>query len=547
MSNISDRLPNFLIFNKFTFKSTHHDVYHRDYSEFNQEQFVEEVRLVNWEEVLYDTEDVNHIFDSFYTKISETVEKHVPLRKLSKKQACLSIKPWITKGLLVSIAKKNKFYKSYLKNRNDYYFSKFKIYRNKLKHLLNISKRSYYNNYFKNSMGNIKNIWKGIKQLVTLKQSSTFHPSMIEINNKKLINSKEIANAFNNYFSNVGSSIANNIPIVNTTFQEYLSRPATQSFQLFPTTTFEIEEEISNFNNSKATGPFSIPTKLLKMLKSILSAPLAFLFNCSFSSGVVPNNLKLARIIPVYKKGPKIYVSNYRPISLLSIFNKILEKIMYKRLINFLEKNEAIFHGQFGFRSNHSTSHALLLITDKIQKAIENKTFACGIFLDLQKAFDTVDHSILLKKLEYYGIRGLPLQWFSSYLKNRKQFVSIGNDASNQKPITCGVPQGSVLGPLLFLIYINDFSNSATSLDFHLFADDSNLFYSHQNLQVLERNVNEQLSKVHEWLCANKLSLNIEKSNFVLFHPVQKKPNYILNLKIHRQQITEKLLITYLL
>jgi hypothetical protein len=136
---------------------------------------------------------------------------------------------------------------------------------------------------------------------------------------------------------------ANDIPTVTTTFQDYLYGNISQSFQLFPTTTFEIEEEISNLNNSKSAGPFSIPTKLLKMLKSILSAPLAHLFSCSFSSGVVPDKLKVARIIPVYKKGPKIHVSNYRHISLLSIFNKIVKKIMYKRLINFLEKNQTIF------------------------------------------------------------------------------------------------------------------------------------------------------------------------------------------------------------
>ena len=223
---------------------------------------------------------------------------------------------------LISIAKKNKLYKSYLKNRNEYYFSRFKIYRNKLKHLLTISKKSYSNNYFKNSTGNMKNVWKGIKQLVTLKKSSTSIPSMIEIDNVKLINSNLIANAFNNYFSNVGSNVANNIPRVNATFHQYLSRPVARSFQLSPTTAFEIEDEISKFIDSKAAGPSSIPTNLLKMLKTILSTPLANLFNCSFLSGVVPDKLKLACVIPVYKKGTKIDVSNYRPISLLSIFIK---------------------------------------------------------------------------------------------------------------------------------------------------------------------------------------------------------------------------------
>jgi retron-type reverse transcriptase len=155
----------------------------------------------------------------------------------------------------------------------------------------------------------------------------------------------------------------------------------------------------------------------------------------------VPDQFKLARVIPIYKKRSKSVVSNYRPISLLSVFNKILEKLMYKR-------------GQFGFRSNHSATHAILLIADKIQKAVENKMYSCDIFLDLSKAFDTVNHTILLKKLENSGIRGIVQKWFSSsYLSNRKQYVSIGNVISEQKSITCGVPQGSVLG-LYYFCYI---------------------------------------------------------------------------------------------
>jgi hypothetical protein len=311
---------------------------------------------------------------------------------------------------------------------------------------------------------------------------------------------------------------------------------------LFPTSSTEIEDEINQLNSSKSTGPFSIPTKLLKILRYLLSGPLAYLFNCSFSSGVVPEKFKIARVIPVYKTGRKDIVSNYRPISLLSIFNRILEKLVYKRLLSFLEQNHVLFDGQFGFRSNLSTTHAILLITDKIQRAIENKLYSCGILRkrSLKKAFDTVNHKILLKKLENYGIRGLTKAWFRSYLTYRRQFVSIGHSVSDYQPITCGVPQGSVLGPLLFLLYINDFNNCATDIDFHLFADDSNLFCSHKNLQNLEITLNNQLCNIYKWLCANKLSLNIDKSNFVLFYPPQKRLIFSVNLKIHDKVIMEK-------
>ena len=259
------------------------------------------------------------------------------------------------------------------------------------------------------------------------------------------------------------------------------------------------------------------------LIKEHISIPLATIFCCSISSSTLPDKFKIASVIPVHKQGSQLILNNYRPISLLSIFNGLLERLVCRRLKDFITKHNLLYEKQFGFRSNHSTLHAVLSIIDKIQNAIEDGNYSCGIFLDLSKAFDTVNHQILLQKLEYYGIRGMANDWFKSYLDNRKQFVSMGGVKSDMLGITCGVPQGSVLGPILFLLYINDFHNCSKILDFHLFADDSNIFYTDKKLSKVESCINSEIKCVSTWLCANKLSLNIEKSSFVIFHPIQKK------------------------
>jgi hypothetical protein len=222
-------------------------------------------------------------------------------------------------------------------------------------------------------------------------------------------------------------------------------------------------------------------------------------------------------VCPIFKNGEKCNFTNYRPISVLPSISKIFEKAVSNRLMSFLQLQNILINNQYGFRPKHSTYMALLDMYDKISNAIDRHEFSVGIFIDLSKAFDTINHGILINKLEHYGIRGITLDWFKNYLSNRQQYVYLCGSSSSLGKIDCGVPQGSVLGPLLFIIYINDVIQCSDILKFILFADDTNLFYCNKNLSELEYVVNYELSKLSDWFRANKLSLNALKTNFMLF------------------------------
>ena len=242
----------------------------------------------------------------------------------------------------------------------------------------------------------------------------------------------------------------------------------------------------------------------------------------SFSTRQFTSVLKIAKVIPIYKKQSRVDYTNYRPISLLSNIEKIIEKLMYKRLSNFLDINNLIYSLQFGFQPKYSTNHALINLTESIRQSLDEGSFGCGIFVDLQKAFDTVDHKILLHKLEYYEIRGICKDWFKFYLSDRKQFVSINGYNSDLMPVDCGVPQGSVLGPLLFLIYINDLHKAIQYCKVHHFADDTNLFHASKSVKNLNKLVNCVMKDLSKWLSANKISLNVEKTELVIFKSPRK-------------------------
>ena len=303
----------------------------------------------------------------------------------------------------------------------------------------------------------------------------------------------------------------------------------------------EVRNLLRKLNGRKAAGLDKIPCKLLKVAADIIAPSLTKIYQRSIISGIFPLEWKLARVTPVFKKGKMNNPCNYRPISVIPTVAKIFEKIVYDQLYNYLNENNLLTSCQSGFRSLHSTLTALIETTNNWSVNIDDGLLNGVVFIDLQKAFDTIDHSILVCKLCNYGIDQTSLRWFRSYLSDRTQKCSVNGHLSNAASVSCGVPQGSNLGPLLFLIYINDLPNCLSVASPNMFADDTNITVAADSLTELENKINLDLENLNRWLVANRLSLSVAKTEFMVIgshQRVRASGNEEINVEISGKSIT---------
>jgi hypothetical protein len=405
-----------------------------------------------------------------------------------------------------------------------------KTYNNILRKSIRIMFKKYYENLFIKFKDDIRNTWKTINSILNKTKKKKSFPQFFKDNESIITNKVEIANKFNDFFTNIGPNLAEKIIMPNNkNFKNYLTLKYNHNFQFTNVTEEMISIIINKLPPKTSFGFDGLTTKLIKMIKNALIKPITIIVNQMLNTGIFPDKLKIAKITPAHKKDDETLFTNYRPNSLLPAISKIFEKVIFKQLYDFFQSKKLFYKNQYGFRTGHSTEFAQLELVDRILVEMDKNDIPINIFLDLSKAFDTLDHNILLDKLSYYGVNGVALALLQNYLSNRKQYVEFDGNKSDILAITTGVPQGSILGPLLFIIYINDIACSSRILDFLIYADDTSLsgtlklIIKKAEKDDINQIINEELTNINDWLKTNKLSLNIKKSKYMIFHTPHRK------------------------
>ena len=464
---------------------------------------------------LYTEHDPNKAFEIFQNKYCKHYNSTITSRTFTTSSNNHPRQPWMTAKILRKIKKRDRIAK--LGHRKEDY----RQLRNEIVADCRKAEKTFWSTKIQENFNNIKEHWNILRKVMGQVNDKTGIPTEFKVNGSWITDKLRNAELMNTFFSKVGPDTNVSVGTSTQTPEYFLNKNMPKNQSSIPEVNFskdDIIDACKNINAKKSFDAYGLTQAVVLSDVAIIAPMLTHVANCSIKAGVCPELTKIARVIPVYKnKGDKHSYTNYRPISLLPVFSKILERLMYNKVFHFLVRQSILFKSQYGFRKGHSTTHATLDFLKTIESALEDGQAAVGVFCDLSKAFDTLDHKILLKKLDHYGIRGGCLSWFSSYLSNRKQYVDINGFCSGLEDITVGVPQGSVLGPLLFLLYINDLPASLDKLSPILFADDTNLVIKGKKIEEMVLTLNSELSVLSDFFKANKLKLNAGKTKIVCF------------------------------
>lgn len=496
----------------------------RSFSEDNIRIFKTFLRKEHWDQV-FTAESMNEKADFFNSILNYYFELSFPCNKSKIQPKRFFTKIKLDKSLLLMRDHLlNMFYSTKDLEKSDPLKVSYLHLKKQYRLAVRTAKAKNILSHLNTSSCKSRAVWDIVNETIPKKKTKYFKSFELLTNNGDLLtNPEEIANTFNSFFTSVSRELVNDPAAINHSF---LVPSSCSSIFLHSTNEEEVLEIIMSLKNSNSAGSDCVSSRVLKEVGEYLVRPLSDLVNASFAEGRFPKALKSAVVNPLYKKGSVFDTNNYRPISITSTFSKVFEKLFLNRLHPFLVNNHLLYKKQFGFQKDISTIDAMFSFISNVSKALDDHKHVFGFFFDLSKAFDMVNHGLLLKKLEHFGIRGNALSWISSFLEGRTQTVQIpyldanrciSSQKSHEIAVTCGVPQGSVLGPILFLLFVNDIHSSVSNVDLCLFADDTSLNISNASRSDLEIESFIQCSALLQWLVDNNLTVNTEKTHFIEF------------------------------
>ena len=512
----------------------------RSFKKCDVEELSVELMDAPWQ-VMDTFNDVNDMWYYWKSLFLDVLDKHAPLLKVRRKMR--GNDDWLDSGLRSLMRSRSYYRRKHRKTCAVEDWERFKALRNEVNRRVRVAKVEYYQSICKNISKQPRSTWSQLNAI--LGRSKRRPINQIISDGKTLTATSAIVSSFAKHFRSVASAPQPRVDLLAR--MESLST----EFTFNEVSEEAVREKLATLNDRKATGLDAISAKLLKMVAPAISSSLITLFNASLSQGCFPTEWKEANITPVPKSGVRHMMNNYRPISVLPVLAKVFESIVHQQLYSYLEKNKILKEEQTGFRPNRSTQDILLRTVDDWRGALDDGDVVATVMIDLSKAFDTINYGLMLKKLSEklwaYCVRGVEFPWFKDYLTNRKQRVVLDGVSSEWSEVSMGVPQGSILGPLLFLIFVNDLPDAVEDCSINLYADDITIYSSDKDPTKLGDRVEKDLGRVAVWIDTNGLRMNVAKTQLmVLSRRGRRDAANSVRVKVGEMDLERKKCVKYL-